>query len=105
MWEKCKESAKNAKICKESAKNAKLCKKVRNANAMRKQNQNSHRIASHYNRKKIRIFELFCIAFASHYHPWRSRSTLSLWLFMLYCDIQIVSWSTNLFPRGVEYIT
>jgi hypothetical protein len=56
--------------CEKSVKNAKICEKVRNPNAMRKLNQNSHHIASHYNSKKIRIFALLRIAFASHYHPW-----------------------------------
>jgi hypothetical protein len=70
LHQKVEQSAKKCeKKCEKSAKNAKKCEKVRNANAMRKWNQNSHRIASHYYRKKIRIFALFRIAFASHYHP------------------------------------
>jgi hypothetical protein len=39
-------------------------------NVMRKWNQNSNRIALHYCDKKFLIFAFFCIAFASHYHPW-----------------------------------
>jgi hypothetical protein len=56
----------------ENAKNAKKCEKMRNANAMRKWNQNSHRIASHRTTvtKIFRIFAFFRIAIALHYHPW-----------------------------------
>jgi hypothetical protein len=52
MWEKVRKMRKSAKC------------------DARKWNQNSHRIVSHYYRKKNRIFALFRIAFASHYHPW-----------------------------------
>jgi hypothetical protein len=61
-----KKCAKYAKKC-ENAKNAKKCEKLRNA--MRKWNQNLHSIASHYYEENFSHFCIFCIAFASHYHP------------------------------------
>jgi hypothetical protein len=59
------------KVVKSARKLHKICKKVRkrekvrNANAMRKWNQNSHCIASHYCNKKKSHFRIF---FASHSH-------------------------------------
>jgi hypothetical protein len=45
--------------CEKCEKRAMKCEKVRNANAIRKWNQNSHRIASHYYSKKISHFCTF----------------------------------------------
>jgi hypothetical protein len=58
---------KSAKKCEKIAKKCEKCEKVQNANAMQKWNQNSHRTTTGI---FFRIFALFCIAFASHYHPW-----------------------------------
>jgi hypothetical protein len=78
---KCEENAKKVrKMRKKSAKNAKICEKVRKMRKyakkcetrMRCENGIKIRIASHRTTtaKKNRIFALFRIAFASHYHPW-----------------------------------
>jgi hypothetical protein len=60
---------KRARKMRKIAKKVRKCEKVQNVNAMQKWNQNSPCIASHYCKKKKRIFAFFCIAFASHYHP------------------------------------
>jgi hypothetical protein len=76
----CENCEKNAQIMQKKVQKCEKWEEVRNANAMQKWNQNSHRIASHYCDKFF--FAFFCIAFASHYHPCQivqSQLFTSLW--------------------------
>jgi hypothetical protein len=75
-------------------RNAKKCKKLRNANAMRKWNQDLHRIASHYCEENFSHFRIF-----SHLIPIALPSlpsTFTSVVYAVYTRIQVYYHSRNL---------